>query len=244
VAEIKAANLQSDYYSGPIISGHTETTTEAYEPWLIKFAGKGDDQDAALTEFLYARTAQQVGIKVEPTALFKDSKGRIWFGMRRFDRLPGGRRRHLHSLAGLLHADFRIPSLDYEAFLKATYLLTRSKVEAEKAFRLAVFNAIFHNRDDHAKNFSFLMDETGQWTLSPAYDLTWSAGPGGEHTMSYLGEGRHPSDEHFLELAKRVDISAKQALQILDEVRSGVVLLRKSAKEMGAKSILERFSRF
>lgn len=242
VAEIKTPQRQNDFYRGPIISGHTTTTPEGYEPWLIKFAAKGDERDAALTEFLYARTAKKVGIDVEPTALFRDSKGRIWFGMRRFDRLPGNRRRHLHSLAGLLHANFRVPSLDYEAFLKATYILTRSKVEAEKAFRLALFNAIFHNRDDHAKNFSFLMDESGEWRLAPAYDLTWSAGPGGEHTMSYLGEGRSPRESHFVELAKRVDISQQRAHQILDEVRGGIDLLKKGAKEMGAKSILKRFS--
>jgi serine/threonine-protein kinase HipA len=93
VAAIKPMEPQNDFYHGPIISGHTETTAEGFEPWLIKFGSKEDDQEAALTEFLYAQTARHVGIEVEPTALFKDSKERIWFGMRRFDRLSNHQRR-------------------------------------------------------------------------------------------------------------------------------------------------------
>lgn len=241
VAAVEKEKMNADFFAGRLISGHSDTYPKDYEPWLIKFGSREDNADAAFIEFLYSKTAQQVGICVEPTALFRDKKGRTWFGMRRFDRLPENGRCHTHTLAGLLHANFRIPSLDYQSFLKATYALTRSLAETENAFRLAVFNAVFHNRDDHAKNFSFRMSESGEWQLAPAYDLTWAEGPGGEHTTTYMGEGRNPTDEHFLGLAKSVGIPEKSARHIVDEVRGGMEFLKKRAKEMGVKSILKKF---
>jgi serine/threonine-protein kinase HipA len=85
-------------------------------------------------------------------------------------------------MAGLLHADHREPSLDYETVMKATLYLTRDVRQCESQFRNAVFNVFSHNRDDHAKNFSFLMEAQGVWSVSPAYDLTFSSGPAGEHS--------------------------------------------------------------
>jgi serine/threonine-protein kinase HipA len=161
--------------------------------------------------------------------------------MRRFDRGHGNVRIHQHSLAGLLHADFRIPCLDYDALLKVTQSLTRSMQEVEKAFRVAVFNAIFHNRDDHAKNFTFLMNREGKWHFSPAYDLTWSNGPGGEHTTTYLGEGKQPTAQHFIKLAENAGIPAHKAKEIVCEVESGKEFLLKLAKQWGAKKLLKKF---
>ena len=80
----------------------------------------------------------------------------------------------MHTVGGLLHSDFRVPSLDYEDLLNLTGALTKDIREVEKMYRLAVFNVLAHNRDDHAKNFSFLMDEKGEWKFAPAYDLTFS----------------------------------------------------------------------
>jgi len=98
------------------------------------------------------------------------------FGIERGMRVP------LHTLAGLLHANFRLPSsVDYLPFLRATRFLTRSQVEVNKAFERAVFNVVFNNRDDHAKNVSYRLGEVRIWRLAPAYDLTYGEGPGGEH---------------------------------------------------------------
>jgi serine/threonine-protein kinase HipA len=82
----------------------------------------------------------------------------------------------MHTVSGLLHSDFRTPSLDYEDLLNLTGVITKDIREVEKMYRLAVFNVLSHNRDDHAKNFSFLMDNHGEWKLAPAYDLTFSSG--------------------------------------------------------------------
>jgi serine/threonine-protein kinase HipA len=84
----------------------------------------------------------------------------------------------------MLHADFRTPSLDYQHYLRATAAVTKDAAQVELAFRRSVFNVLFNNRDDHAKNFSYRMNEALQWQLSPAYDLTFHAGPGGYHQTS------------------------------------------------------------
>ena len=131
------------------------------------------------------------------TALLEGKKGR-YFAIKRFDRI-GDKRVHMHSVAGLIHTDFRYPTLDYGDLLKLTMHLTKSMQEVKKVFRLACFNLFSHNRDDHAKNFSFLMDEKGVWGFSPAYDITFSSGPGGEHSTMYLGEGRNPTQDTVIQ---------------------------------------------
>ena len=192
-----------------------------YEHWLVKFRGKEERPDAGIIEYIYAKTAEHVGLKIEDTKLFQDARGGIWFGTRRFDRRRDGERIHLHTLAGLLHADFRLPSLDYEAFLKATCVLTRRQDDLAAAFLQAAFNVIFHNRDDHAKNFAFTMSRDRDWRLSPAYDLTYSPGPGNEHTMSIVGEGRSPTSEHLMMLAHKAGIDQRAAKLILQRVEDG-----------------------
>jgi len=113
-----------------------------------------------------------------------------------FDR-EGNRRYHVHTFGNLIQSNFRIPSADYADLLKVTSLLTRNHQDVLRSFRRMVFNVLAHNRDDHVKNFAFILDDTtGEWALSPAYDLLYTPGPGGEHTMSLAGEGKgqHPAD--------------------------------------------------
>ena len=114
--------------------------------------------------------------------------------------------------------------------------LTRNVRECEKQFRTAVFNVLTHNRDDHAKNFSFLMDEVGEWRVSPAYDLTFSSGPAGEHCTTLMGAGKNISLDHFLKLAEVAGIKKTTALQIIDEVKSAVAKWPVFAKKANVKS--------
>jgi len=132
-----------------------------------------------------------------------------------------------------MHANFRIPSTDYADLMKVTGALTRNHEDILRAFRRMVFNIAAHNRDDHAKNFAFVMNEAGEWSLSPAYDLGFAAGPGGEHTMSILGEGRAPTREHVLKLAKQFDIKPKSAISIIDEVNAAMAKWSRFASEAG-----------
>ncbi|AHB47692.1 protein HipA [Hyphomicrobium nitrativorans NL23] len=190
-----------------------------YAHWMIKFPSQLDEADVGPIEYAYSLMARAAGIDMPETHLFGAKKKR-YFGIKRFDR-DGDRRVHMHSLSGLLHADHRTPSLDYDAFLKATQVLTKDITQVEKAFRLACFNVLAHNRDDHAKNFSYLLDdETGQWSLAPAYDLIFSSGPAGEQSMMVMGEGRGPGVEHLRALAKKHGLKKGEA--ILDEVRSAI----------------------
>ena len=167
------------------------------------------------------------------------------FAIQRFDRAAGQRRLHMHSLANLLHADFRTPSLDYADLLRVTQLLTRNQHDVARAYRRMLFNVAAHNRDDHGKNFGFLMNPAGEWSLSPAFDLCPSSGPGGEHSTSVMGEGRNPTREHCLALALKAGLRAVQARTMIDEVNAAITrwtefadaarLTRKRSTEVGAK---------
>ena len=191
------------------------------EEWLIKFRSSGDPTDMGTLEYAYHLMAAAAQLEVPPAQLFPSRRGPGFFGTRRFDRV-GGQAIHMHTLSGLLHADHRVPSLDYQTILKATMHLTRDVRECELQFRACVFNVLSHNRDDHAKNFSFLMDRHGAWRVAPAYDLTFSAGPRGEHCTMVMGEGKAPQLAHVLKLAATCGIQKAKAQAIIDEVVTAV----------------------
>jgi Uncharacterized protein related to capsule biosynthesis enzymes len=128
----------------------------------------------------------------------------------------------MHSACGLLHSDFRTPSLDYEDLITLTAALTRDMREVEKVYRLAVFNILAHNRDDHSKNFSFLMDSQGIWRFAPAYDLTFSSGPGGEQSTTIMGEGRAPELGHLHKLAEEAKITKRAADDVIEATRTSL----------------------
>lgn len=139
----------------------------------------------------------------------------------------------MHTVSGLLHSDFRIPSLDYEDLLTLTGELTKDIREVGKMYRLAVFNVLAHNRDDHAKNFSFLMDSHGEWKLSPAYDLTFSNGPGGEQSTMVMGEGRSPGDKQLIKLGLQAGLSKALVEESIAQTRSALGRWNSLAKEYG-----------
>jgi len=217
-----------------IIHG-VSTLPEGYEHWMVKFSNTLDGIDAGAIEYVYALLAKEAGIDMPDVHLFPAEKGPGYFAIKRFDRV-GSKRYHMHTACGLLHSDFRTPSLDYEDLLTLTGTLTRDWRELEKAFRLAAFNVLTHNRDDHSKNFSFLMDEDGHWKLSPAYDLTFSSGPSGEQSTTVMGEGRNPSVEHLLKLARETNIKKQKAEEILEEVRNCLESWNELAKKYGVSN--------
>ena len=178
-----------------------------HERWLIKFHASSDSNDDSLVEHTYLEGAARAGIPAASTRLVGNASGtKLWIASKRFDVDSKGLPLHVHSLAGLLHENFRLCTLDYSTYLKAVRALTRSQKQVEIGFALAAFNVLLSNRDDHAKNFSFVMDARGEWSVAPAYDLTYSVGPGGEHSMTVLGEGRRPKQSHLFDLAKVCDV--------------------------------------
>lgn len=216
--------------------------------WLVKFPNGQDGQDAGPVEFAYAQMAAAAGVAMTETRLIATRRGGAYFATRRFDR-DGDRRRHAHTASGLLHADHRVPALDYESLLALTFHLTRDVREVEKMFRLAVFNVVAHNRDDHAKNFTFLMDSAGEWRLSPAYDLTFSSGPGGEQTTTILGEGRAPTGLHLQKLGASANLPAAWVQDVIAQARGAVSAWPELAAACGVgktntRRIAERLARF
>ncbi len=204
----------------------------SYEHWLIKFPSAHDLSDIATIEYAYSCMAKDAGIEMAPTHLFSTANGKQYFGTKRFDRIDD-QRLHMHSACGLLNADFRLPSLDYKTLLAATFQLTKDIREVEKMFALAVFNVLTHNRDDHSKNFSFLMDNQGEWTMAPAYDLTFSTGPEGEHSTMMMGVGRNPGPEQFKTLAESAMLNNSKAQQIVERIRTIISQWPRYANDSG-----------
>ena len=200
---------------------------QAGQPWLIKFPAQREHPEVCAIETLYTRLARAGGMDVPESAYFPLGAGHSAFGALRFDRVPDHRsalefRVPMLSLAALLHADFRLPALDYETVLLATARLTGDYRETLKAFGRCVFNVLAHNRDDHAKNFAYCMNAQGHWKLSPAFDLTFSLGPGGQHSTSVAGEGAAPGRANLLQVARRGGVKEKDALACISHWREAL----------------------
>jgi serine/threonine-protein kinase HipA len=200
-------------------SGQVSTCSDAPgEPWLVKFPGQDEHKEVCAIEQMYAELARDCGLEVPDSAWFDVTPRLSAFGVARFDR-ERGLRVPVHSLAGLLQVDFRLPgSADYTAFLRATRLLTRDEREVQKAYARAVFNVLFHNRDDHPKNFAWRLGQDRRWRLAPAFDLTFSAGPMGQHHMDVCGEGDAVERRHLLRLASEAGLQQKPAEAIIDQM--------------------------
>lgn len=209
---------------------------EDYASWLVKFPNSQDGLDSGAIEYVYALMAKEVGIVMPDVHLFPAQNGAGYFAIKRFDR-DGDKRYHMHTACGLLHSDFRTPSLDYEDLIALTGMLTRDVREVEKLYKQAVFNVLAHNRDDHSKNFSYLMDRQGQWKLSPAYDLTFSSGPRGEQSTMVMGEGHNPNTEHLVKLAEEANIKNSRACEIIDATKSSLSNWSSLAEQYGVSDI-------
>ena len=209
-----------------IIHGRQQLQS-GFAHWMIKFPSSQDARDAGAIEYAYSLMAKAAGVEMPETYLFRTKKNR-YFGTKRFDR-DGDARIHMHSLGGLIHADHRTPSLDYDMVLRVTQALTRNIQDAEKVYALACFNVLAHNRDDHAKNFSFLLSPKNEWIFAPAYDLTFSYGPGGEQSMLVMGEGRNPGATQLLALGKQHGL--KSAPEILAKVQRTVANWSRHAEQ-------------
>ena len=205
-----------------IIYGENDKAREGYSPWLVKFPNTQDGPDAGAIEYVYSLMAKEAGVVMSETSLFPAKNGPGYFTTKRFDRQESEgamTRLHVHTAGGLLHSDFRTPSLDYEDLLGLTEIVTRDMREVEKMYRHAVFNVMSHNRDDHAKNFSFIMDTKGEWKLSPAYDITFSPGPGGQQSTTVLGEGKNPSSAHLNTLGQKAKLNDNTVAKIIEHTQ-------------------------
>ena len=217
--------------SGHAVHG-TAGAPEGYDHFLVKFPGHDDPEDIAAIEMAYAMMAREAGVTMPETRLLGGHNGRFYFAARRFDR-DGPSRVHVHSASGLLYSDIRIPALDYKDLILLTRAVTRDQRQCKAMFTLAVFNVLAHNRDDHARQFSFIMERDGSWRMAPAYDLTWSQGPGGEHSSTVLGHGKNITRAQLIELGKKADMKERDATQVIDRVEGALRKWQAFAGEYG-----------
>ena len=177
--------------------------------WLVKFRHTYDPIDMGKMEFRYNEIARLCGIE---TPDFKLLQGK-YFACRRFD-IESGIRLHIATVGALLNESILNPKLDYKTLLHLTGFLTQEPEQVDEMFRCMVFNVLTDNKDDHAKNFSFICRD-GKWSLSPAYDLTRSSeGYNGEHATSVNNNGL-PTIEDMLIVGESIRISRKKGMEII-----------------------------
>ncbi len=209
-----------------------------FEHWLLKFDGVSGNRDAydnqelndpqgyGAIEYAYSNMARDAGIEMAECRLFEEG-GRRHFMTRRFDRDQQGKKLHMQSLAALAHYDFNLAGAwSYEQALLVMRQLGLPMRQIEQQYRRMVFNVIARNQDDHVKNIAFLMDKAGNWSLSPAYDLTYSYNPKGawtsQHQMTLNGKCDGFVLNDFKACATGARMKRGRAENILNEVQQVV----------------------
>ena len=215
-----------------IRSGQTPAG-EGFSYWLLKFDGVDNNKDKetlsdpkgfGILEYAYYLMAIDAGIDMSECRLLKEN-GRAHFMTKRFDRIDGGEKIHMQSLCGLCHFDFNSPSgYSYEQAIGTMRDLRLPQDQITQFYRRMVFNVIARNQDDHTKNIAFLMDQNGQWRLSPAYDITYCNGSGWtkQHQMTINGKTNQFTLSDLLAVALHADITQAKAKKIISEVNNSV----------------------
>jgi serine/threonine-protein kinase HipA len=214
--------------SGQVAAG------KGFEYWVLKFDGVSGNKDKELEdpkgygaiEYAYSRMAKDAGITMSECRLFQEN-GRRHFMSRRFDRLAAGEKLHMQSLCALAHYDYNVAgAYSYEQALLVMRRLELPMSSIEEQFRRMAFNVIARNQDDHVKNIAFLMDKSGEWSLSPAFDMTYSFNPSGvwtaTHQMTINGKGDKFTMDDFKACAKTASMKRGRAKIIIDEVNQAV----------------------
>ena len=204
------ASLSPD---GDSISTGTHQIPAGWESWLIKLNTR-DKKEAALIELehAYFAMARESGLTVPETRLIYDENGLVHFAIKRFDRdaADPNQRIHIQTYAALAGINYQEPTSDYEDLLRLTKHLTRNHEDVREQFRRMLFNVLAYNRDDHAKNFSFRMNEKGEWSLTPAYDLLYTDNDLGGNWMTVRGKRNQLKLDDFLQLAELMGIGSRQ----------------------------------
>jgi serine/threonine-protein kinase HipA len=203
-------------------SGQT-MAPKGFSYWLLKFDGIADSESRITkgygrAEMAYYLMAEDAGILMTECRLLEEND-RAHFMTKRFDRTDDGQRIHLQSFCALRHFDYNMVGYySYEQLFETMRMLERPYPEAEQLFRRMVFNVLARNCDDHTKNFSFLMDRSGNWKLSPAYDICYSYRPDSHwvsrQSLSINGKRQEFSVEDFLAVARQMNIRKAPAIII------------------------------
>ncbi len=227
--------------TGEVRSGQVEAP-EGFDYYLIKLdgvsatAGFKETGNHGRLEYSFYKLAKTCGIEMTECSLIEEN-GRAHFLTKRFDR-ENGKKIHMQTLCGIAHFDYRLHrAYSYEQAFNVMRALRLSYSEAQEMFRRMVFNVVVRNQDDHTKNISFLMDESGKWKLSPAYDMGYAYNPNGRwtatHQMSINGKFDEITRDDLLTFAHQNNI--KEAKNIIDEVCEVTSHWPDMAKDCGLK---------
>lgn len=201
-------------------------TTIDDEPWIVKFPSSIDPDDIGEREFAIACLAGKCGVDMPEVRLLPSERCSGYFAVKRFDRSlgeDGTRKIHMASAGALLETSHRFPNLEYETLMRLSTVLAGDARDCERLYRLMCFNVFVGNRDDHAKNFSFLYDaETEKWSLAPAYDITQNAGMYGERATTVNGKGRQVLLSDLVAVAAKAALPERLARDIAEEMREEV----------------------
>ncbi|MFN0062210.1 MAG: type II toxin-antitoxin system HipA family toxin [Myxococcaceae bacterium] len=223
--------------------------------WLLKFDGIRGNKDrdgadppgATLVEYIYSEIAQRCGIQMPRCRLLEEAKHQH-FLIERFDRVVSeGKLRKLHytSWCGMSHAHRdRTDAFSYEQLVLVMRQLGLPQVQITELFRRAVFNVVGRNQDDHTKNFGFLMNREGEWSLSPAFDMTYSYDPAGKwtrgHQISLNGKTDLFTREDLLQFGKSCSVSSREASRIIEATLDAFQEFGKLAARFGLSDALKR----
>lgn len=217
--------------SNVVRSGQLDELGPGFQHWLLKFDGVANNRDHDVladpqgygaVEYAYSLMARDAGIEMTECRLLEEN-GRRHFMTRRFDRDEHGAKRHMQSLAALAHFDFNQPGANsYEQAIHTIRRLGLGAGAVEQMFRRMVFNVVARNQDDHVKNIAFLMDRSGRWRLSPAFDVTYAYRPGSvwteRHQMSINGKRSDFTLADFSAVGRFAALPRGRAQKIVKEV--------------------------
>ena len=227
------------FHSGQLTAG------PGYTQWLVKFDGVSGNADKELAdpmgfgrlEYACYLLAREAGISMARSRLHEEG-GRAHFMTQRFDRTPDGKKLHMQSLCAMRHFDFNLArAYSYEQAIETIRMLGLGREAIKEQVRRALLNIFIRNQDDHTKNIAFLMERSGRWSLSPAYDVVYAYNPGGdwtnEHQMSLAGKTDGFEIDDLLEFGKFADLKTGEVKTMIAEIRSAIGFWNKFAELAG-----------
>jgi len=230
-----------DDSTGTVLSGQVRAP-EGFGYWLLKFDDIENNRDKenadpagfGALEYTYSQIAKEAGIQMTECRLLEDGDHRH-FMTRRFDRTENGGKLHYQSLTAIAHYDFNIAgAYSYEQAFAIARQIGLSTADIEQMYRRAVFNICARNQDDHTKNIGFLMDKRGDWSLAPAFDITYAYNPAGRwtgtHQMTFNGKREKFTLDDFKAAAKSAGLVQGRYRRILEQVQDSLAGFKKIAK--------------
>ena len=230
-----------DDSTGTVLSGQVRAP-EGFGYWLLKFDDIENNRDKenadpagfGALEYTYSQIAKEAGIQMTECRLLEDGDHRH-FMTRRFDRTENGGKLHYQSLTAIAHYDFNIAgAYSYEQAFAIARQIGLSTADIEQMYRRAVFNICARNQDDHTKNIGFLMDKRGNWSLAPAFDVTYAYNPAGRwtgtHQMTFNGKREKFTLDDFKAAAKSAGLVQGRYKRILEQVQDALAGFNKRAK--------------